>query len=841
MNLPVIGDYQFEQLLGEGAAGQVYTAKNAQGPVAIKLLKRLAVNRKLLGYCLHRIKQFPHPNLVEIKDFSLEAKPMHVITSLHTVPGLNGLPEGYTLDSHSSSLDPGLVWSIITQIAEGMAHLHKYNCVHCSLNPKNVLVADQDQSLVKICDFGLGWVADISHIDLSEAFFYCSPEQLLDPKSIQEGQAVRWDVYAFGATAYRLLQKQYPRGGQYIERITNRPQDFQPGALAEAVSREPQVLWSTAGSSFETERRKIIDRCLDLDPSKRFVDMREVIVELRRLEQEEQVSHERGLARERESEVTAELAGEQSRARVFRLATYALAGVTAVSLIFNLTSGARSIGSSRRHSKELQTAEADAKAANSAKAAAEAEATASKRNLAEAQRMADSTLDFLLKTRESNSPDAKSVDGFLKAIRETQERFLASTQNDPGLLVERMRARLHLSSIDARMVNPDGRESVAVSLNKLASDLQVLPPDQQKNPKLRKVLAAAQAEIGRLRMKSGATRSAAQSLEQANAIYQQLAQEDPKDTDLRRRHARVAFEYGQLLARGSDPLLALAKQQEAMQLLQSLAQGPDSREEDEYYLAMSQIEVGLLRQWEAQGIEAFQAFQSASAGFSRLANEWGEKMPAYTFQLARCYYYLANLAFQEKGDDKEAKAARETAFTLLGKLLESDPKNQDYRLYLARTHGDFAEMYRNSGNAAEAAKSLDESLRLLDILLKESKNDPEFQYELARKTSLRAELALDAKDKARALAQAQEANRLMEDLAERNALPPLPLHIWTVEMAAVESILAQAHEANGGAAEAAKALKKASERLSALVTQRPNDTRARDALKALQNRGPGAA
>ena len=109
MSLEPIKDYEYGELLGEGATGQVFAGKRGDQDVAIKVLKRLAINRKLIGYSLSRLQRLPtHPNLVKTYGFAMEGRPVYIATSLHAHEA-NGKVSGFSLESQCggpTSLSP---------------------------------------------------------------------------------------------------------------------------------------------------------------------------------------------------------------------------------------------------------------------------------------------------------------------------------------------------------------------------------------------------------------------------------------------------------------------------------------------------------------------------------------------------------------------------------------------------------------------------------------------------------------------------------------------------------------------------------------------------------------
>ncbi|MCH2026098.1 MAG: protein kinase, partial [Verrucomicrobiales bacterium] len=102
-------------------------------------------------------------------------------------------------------------WKIAIQIAEAMAHLHENRIIHCNLTPTNVLFGSGMNPQPKISDFSQGMLGGTEQLETSDSLFYCAPEQLQHGKQFFEGKGEQWDVYAYGATIYRLMTGKFCR------------------------------------------------------------------------------------------------------------------------------------------------------------------------------------------------------------------------------------------------------------------------------------------------------------------------------------------------------------------------------------------------------------------------------------------------------------------------------------------------------------------------------------------------------------------------------------------------------------------------------------------------------
>ena len=120
----------------------------------------------------------------------------------------------------------------IRQAAEGLAHAHARNLVHCDIKPSNLLV--NNQGVIKILDLGL---ARLNQSDeprgaaAGEPAFgtvdYMAPEQALETANFDH----RADIYSLGCTLYFLLtgHPPFPEGTlaqRIVKHQTQEPRDI---------------------------------------------------------------------------------------------------------------------------------------------------------------------------------------------------------------------------------------------------------------------------------------------------------------------------------------------------------------------------------------------------------------------------------------------------------------------------------------------------------------------------------------------------------------------------------------------------------------------------------------
>jgi serine/threonine-protein kinase len=211
----MIGEYEVEQKIGEGAMGTVYRA------IHPAIHKRVAIK-------IMTPKLFDEPE--SVKRFVAEARAIAAIEhpGIVDVFGFGRIPDGRTylvmewLEGKSLGarlLEGPLAWSeaceVIRYIARALEAAHAKNIVHRDLKPENVFLqqVDDDKPVVKLLDFGLakstnkeeGLVAKTRTGQMLGTPLYMSPEQC---KS--KGVDHRTDIYALGCMAYEMLLGKTP-------------------------------------------------------------------------------------------------------------------------------------------------------------------------------------------------------------------------------------------------------------------------------------------------------------------------------------------------------------------------------------------------------------------------------------------------------------------------------------------------------------------------------------------------------------------------------------------------------------------------------------------------------
>ncbi|HET8549290.1 MAG TPA: protein kinase [Bryobacteraceae bacterium] len=265
-----LGPYQILGLIGSGAMGEVYRARDARlgREVALKIIRSEAggsAARQRFEHEARAVGQLNHPNIVTIHDVGHDDGKSWIVTEL---------VEGETLRAiiRRGPVPLRRLLDIAIQIAEGLAAAHAAGVVHRDLKPDNVMIARDGR--VKILDFGLAKPLLTAADGESEAALdsaitapgilvgtaaYVSPEQA-------RGEQVSYyaDQFSLGVILYEMATGELPfRGDTPLETLAQ-------------ILREPAPEAAVGPVPF----RWLIMRCLHKEPDHRYASTADIVREL---------------------------------------------------------------------------------------------------------------------------------------------------------------------------------------------------------------------------------------------------------------------------------------------------------------------------------------------------------------------------------------------------------------------------------------------------------------------------------------------------------------------------------------------------------------------------------
>src|SRR5512138_3483400 len=268
-----LGPYEIGAQLGAGGMGEVYRAKDPRlgREVAVKVLP---ASFSTDADRLRRFEQearaagiLNHPNITAVYDIgSVDGAP-YVVSELLEGETLRSVLAGGKLSIRKAA-------DYALQVAHGLAAAHEKGIVHRDLKPDNLFITNDGR--VKILDFGLAKLTGAGDTQLSQTSIptrrvdtdpgkvmgtvgYMSPEQV-------KGRNVdhRSDIFSFGAILYEMLSGRRAFHGESAAETMS------------AILKEDPPELSNTNKSVSPGLERLVNHCLEKNPSERFQSARDL-------------------------------------------------------------------------------------------------------------------------------------------------------------------------------------------------------------------------------------------------------------------------------------------------------------------------------------------------------------------------------------------------------------------------------------------------------------------------------------------------------------------------------------------------------------------------------------
>lgn len=270
-----ISHYRILRRLGVGGMGEVYLAEDTKlgRSTALKIIKpELAGEAERKKRFLREARAaagLTHPGIATIYEIGEDQGTDFIAMEYVEGRPLSGIIGG-------SPMDPDRISRIGKQIAEALSEAHQRGILHRDLKPENIQVKSDEQ--VKILDFGLAKFLetrmDDDYLTTSERILgtipYMSPEQVeggaLDPRS---------DLFSLGSILYEMATGKQPFTGN------------NPAETLENILRKNPPMVSLLNPGVPPDLQKVIYKCLQKDPERRYssaVELAEDLVKVRTAE-----------------------------------------------------------------------------------------------------------------------------------------------------------------------------------------------------------------------------------------------------------------------------------------------------------------------------------------------------------------------------------------------------------------------------------------------------------------------------------------------------------------------------------------------------------------------------
>jgi CHASE2 domain-containing sensor protein/tRNA A-37 threonylcarbamoyl transferase component Bud32 len=256
---PMLGRYQVEKEIGQGAMGVVYLGKDPK------------INRAVAIKTMGLAQEFGEDEIKEVKErFFREAESAGRLNHANIVAIYDAgedhdlayiameLLKGYDLDRHIKQdelLPIGTVMQIVSDCAHALDYAHAQQVVHRDIKPSNIMY-DPETGVSKITDFGIARITDASKTRTGTVLGtpnYMSPEQCMGKKV--DGRA---DLFSLGVVLYQMISGDLPFKGDSM------------ATLMYSIVNDPAIDIKKVKPDINPALRKVIHNAIGKRPEKRY-------------------------------------------------------------------------------------------------------------------------------------------------------------------------------------------------------------------------------------------------------------------------------------------------------------------------------------------------------------------------------------------------------------------------------------------------------------------------------------------------------------------------------------------------------------------------------------------
>jgi tetratricopeptide (TPR) repeat protein/predicted Ser/Thr protein kinase len=262
-----VSHYKILEKLGEGGMGVVYRAEDTklERIVALKFLPSNLIgkdeDKKRFIREARSTSSLNHPNIMTIYEIDeVEDQTFIAMEFLEGKTLKNVITR--TPPDNSKALD------IAIAVAEGLLAAHSQDIIHRDIKSENVMLSDKGH--IKIMDFGLAKRKGVKGMTRAGTTLgtlaYMSPEQI-------EGLDAdfRSDIFSLGVVMYEMATGKLPFHGDH------------DAAILYSIVNELPAPVSTINPKIDLEFVRIIHKCIEKDPNKRYQNSKELLDDLKDL------------------------------------------------------------------------------------------------------------------------------------------------------------------------------------------------------------------------------------------------------------------------------------------------------------------------------------------------------------------------------------------------------------------------------------------------------------------------------------------------------------------------------------------------------------------------------
>lgn len=259
--------YKIIEELGQGGMGVVYKAEDIK-------LKRLVALKFLPSHIsaseddLARFNQeaqaaaaLNHPNICIVYAIEEDKGQQFIVMEY-----VDGITLSGKIEQSPLKMKDAISYAI--QIGEALQEAHSNGIVHRDIKTENIMVNTKNQ--IKVMDFGLAKLK--GSIKLTKTSSTVGTLAYMAPEQIQGGKVdARSDIFSFGVVLFEMLTGLLPFPGEHDASV-----------MYSIMNEEPEPLQKYIPDA-NSDLIHIMNRILEKDPEDRYQSMKDIVIELRRI------------------------------------------------------------------------------------------------------------------------------------------------------------------------------------------------------------------------------------------------------------------------------------------------------------------------------------------------------------------------------------------------------------------------------------------------------------------------------------------------------------------------------------------------------------------------------
>jgi serine/threonine protein kinase/Flp pilus assembly protein TadD len=265
--------YKILEKLGEGGMGIVYKAEDIKLKrlVALKFLpSHITASREELARFNQEAQAaaiLNHPNICTIYAIEEGINSKGEKQQFIAMEYVDGTNLSKKIEREPLKMSNAISYAV--QIGEALQEAHSNGIVHRDIKSENIMVNSKNQ--IKVMDFGLAKLK--GSIKLTRTSSTVGTLAYMAPEQIQGGEVdARSDIFSFGVVLFEMLTGILPFRGEHDASI-----------MYSILNEEPEPLQKYIPDA-NSDLIHIINRILEKDPEDRYQSMKDIVIELRRIQ-----------------------------------------------------------------------------------------------------------------------------------------------------------------------------------------------------------------------------------------------------------------------------------------------------------------------------------------------------------------------------------------------------------------------------------------------------------------------------------------------------------------------------------------------------------------------------